>query len=202
MPGTKRRSYRQDPTAVPLGYDENGVFRFLKQAFRTLHGLLTGTTGVGKTESVVAAFVIQDIKNGCGILLMDGKSERAFLEKIYAYVVAYGREKDFCLFSLSNIASSMPFNPLEGGSPHEVVERVFASFKFENEYYRNVQYKLFLSIVQLIHEKKVTPTFCLVQRLLTDMAALKLYLKDCQDENLSRTLTAFSMSLRDPQSKD
>ena len=182
----------QDDKAIPLGVDERGVVQYMKQDFRPSHTQVIGTTSCGKTESVILPWIIQDIANKSGIVIIDGKSDSQFLDKLYAYVKTAGREKDFCLFSLAKVAESSAFNPLEGGSPQEVVERVFSAFSFENEYYRNVQYKILLSLVRLIHERKQVPTFRLIHRPLTDYALLKLWLQHCQDEELRHVLTLFN----------
>lgn len=181
-----------DDQAIPLGIDEKGTLQYMKQGFRSSHTQVIGTTSCGKTESVILPWIIQDIKNGSGILIIDGKSDSQFLDKLYAYVKSEEREKDFHLFSLAKVSESSAFNPLEGGSPQEVVERVFSAFSFENEYYRNVQYKILLSLVRLIHERKQIPTFRLIHRLLTDYALLKSWLQHCKDEELHHVLTLFN----------
>jgi hypothetical protein len=182
----------KDSTSVLLGNDAgSGRPVHLKESFRTMHTQVIGTTNAGKTESVILPCALQDIENGSGVLIIDGKADAPFINKLYAYVKLYNREKDFRLFSLANPGPSSSFNPLKGDSPQEVTERVFSSFKFENEYYKNMQYKLFLSIVRLIFSLKETPTFSLVQRLLTDPAELTGWAQACPDELLKRDLLRF-----------
>jgi type IV secretory pathway TraG/TraD family ATPase VirD4 len=182
----------KDDTAVFLGKDETGKATYLKEVFRTTHTLVTGTTSAGKTQSVVLPWAIHDIEQGNGLLIIDGKADNSFLEKLYAHVVKNKRVADFRFFSLANLEKSATFNPLAEGSPQEVAERVFAAFPFENEYYRNVQYKIFWGLLRLIHEKDRVPTFALVERLLNDHELLKLWLQDCEDKALKRQLTKFN----------
>jgi type IV secretory pathway TraG/TraD family ATPase VirD4 len=177
--------------AIYLGKNEKGAKVYLHEEFRTGHAQVIGTTNAGKTESIVLPWVIQDIRNGSGVLIIDGKSDRAFLDKLYAYALEANRAKDFRLFSLAETKLSSAINPLLGGTPQEVTERVFSSFAFENEYYRDVQFKIFLGLITLIHEQKRTPTFTLVHRLLTDMEELSLWLEKSEDEDLERQLRAF-----------
>ena len=182
----------EDPSAVLLGRDMmTGQSVFLRQEFRTMHTQVIGTTNAGKSESAIITKAVKDIQNGSGILLIDGKADGRFLDKLYAYVKKYKREKDFRLFSLGNIAASSTFNPLRGESAQQATERVFSSFKFENEYYRNIQFKYFLGIVRLIYEQKEVPTFSLVKRLLTDMEALAPWVVASNDESLKKDMTAF-----------
>lgn len=193
----------EDETSVLLGTDTaSGRAVHLKQSFRTMHAQVIGTTNAGKTESVILPWAIQDIKNGSGVLIIDGKSDVTFINKLYSYVKLFKREKDFRLFSLANPGPSSSFNPLKGTSAQEVTERVFSSFTFENEYYKNIQYKLFLSIVRLIFAQKETPTFSLVQRLLVDSEELAKWVEACPDEALKRDMARFmKLSERDRDEK-
>lgn len=180
-----------DNSSVHLGLDlDTGRDLHLKQAFRTLHGQIIGTTGVGKSE-VILKMVSQDIKNRSGCLIIDGKAEASFVNKLYSFVRHHGLEKDFRLFSLANPGPSFSFNPLKGMSAQEVTERVFSSFTFENEYYKNIQYRIFLSLVRLILSMNEVPTFALVQRLLLDTDELTKWVEACPDETLKRDLARF-----------
>ena len=81
------------------------------------------------------------------------------LEKLHAYVVKAGREKDFRLFSIGNVDESHQFNPLIGGTPEEIAERVFNSFEFENPYYRSVQFEIFSQVLRVFRAAEQIPTF-------------------------------------------
>ena len=181
-----------DETSVFLGIDtDNNRTVHLKEPFRTMHAQVIGTTNAGKSASVVLPWAIQDIKNGSGTLIIDGKSDASFVKTLYSYVKLYGREKDFRLFSLANVGPSSSFNPLKGDSPQEVTERVFSSFTFDNEYYKNIQYKVFLNLVRLIFAQKEVPTFALVYLLIVDSEELTKWIAACPDELLKREMTRF-----------
>ena len=182
---------RKHVNAVSLGVDESGKPVALRQEFRKSHAQICGTTSCGKTESAILPWAIHDIETGAGLLIIDGKSDHSFLDKLYAYVHKSGRTKDFKLFSIANPGPSSSFNPLAGGEPGEVAERVFSSFEFENEHYKNIQYKIFLSLIRLIYSQGRIPTFALVQRLLTDMVILNVWKESCPDENLKREIELF-----------
>lgn len=156
-----------------------------------MHAQVIGTTNAGKTESVILPMAIQDIKNGSGVLIIDGKSDSGFLDKLYAYAKKYDRAGDFKLFSLVNVPCSSSFNPLRGNTPQEVTERVFSSFKFESEYYKNIQYRVFLSIVRLIFSHNEVPTFALVYKLLTDTEELGRWVENCKEDPLTKELARF-----------
>ncbi|MCB9073319.1 MAG: TraM recognition domain-containing protein [Bdellovibrionaceae bacterium] len=182
----------QDDDAVFLGEEvKTDKAVALKQSFRTMHAQVIGTTNAGKTESVILPMAIQDIKNGSGVLIIDGKSDSDFLDKLYAYAKKYDRAGDFKMFSLVNVPCSSSFNPLRGNTPQEVTERVFSSFKFESEYYKNIQYRVFLSIVRLIFSHNEVPTFALVYKLLTDTEELNRWVENCKEEPLTKELARF-----------
>jgi len=191
-----------DDTSVCLGVDtETGQPVHMKQSFRTMHTQVIGTTNAGKSESIVLPWATQDIKNGSGLLIIDGKSEAAFINKLYSYVKAFKREKDFRIFSLANPGPSSSFNPLKGDSSQEVIERTFSSFTFENEYYKDVQYKVFRGLIRLIFAQKEVPRFSLVQHLLTDMDELAKWVNACPDEPLKREKLRF-MKLSDKEREE
>ena len=131
----------------------------IKTRQRAMHTQVIGTTNAGKTESVILPWAIQDIEQGRGLILIDGKSDRSLLDKLWAYAVKHKRQMDFRLFSLSSPDESHQFNPLLGGTPEEVAERVFNSFEFENEYYKSVQFEIFAQVMRIFSESQECPTF-------------------------------------------
>lgn len=145
--------------SVFCGRTVKGQEVHLKPSQRAMHTQVVGTTNAGKTESVILPWAIQDLALGRGLLIIDGKSDRGLLDKLYAYVVKEEREADFRLFSLSSIESSHQFNPLIGGTPEEVAERVFNSFDIENPYYRSIQYEVLVQTLRIFEDVGQTPTF-------------------------------------------
>ena len=145
--------------AVFCGTTIQGESVFVKTQQRTMHTQIIGTTNAGKTESVILPWAIQDIQQKRGLVLIDGKADKSLLDKLWAYVVKSGRQKDFRLFSLSNIDESFQFNPLIGGSPEEVSERVFNAFEFENPYYRSIQFEVFSQVLRVFEKTQKIPTF-------------------------------------------
>jgi conjugal transfer pilus assembly protein TraD len=183
------------PLSVYLGTNEKGADVYLKQEYRTSHAQVIGTTNAGKTESVILPWAIQDIQNGSGLLIIDGKSDRAFLTKLYAYVTKYNRQKDFRLFSLANIEPSSTFNPLLGGTAVEVSERVFSSFPIEHPHYRATQANMFQALLTLVLDRKKVPTFRLIHKLLINQSAMAGWLKDYEAINVDnhQYLEAFNL---------
>lgn len=132
---------------------------YIKPKQRIMHTQIIGTTNAGKTESVILPWAIQDINQGRGLLLIDGKADRSLLEKLWAYTVMAGRKRDFRLFSLGSLEHSQTFNPLVGGSAEEITERLFNAFTFENQFYRSLQYEVLGQILRVFEIASEVPTF-------------------------------------------
>jgi type IV secretory pathway TraG/TraD family ATPase VirD4 len=180
----KQRVLGNSEDAVYCGETEDKKPVYIKTKQRTMHCQVIGTTNAGKTESVILPWAIQDISQGRGLILIDGKADNSLIEKLYAYAVKCGRENDFRLFSLGNMGSSHQFNPLIGGTAEEITERVFNAFEFENPHYRNIQYEVFGQILRIFEAAKIVPTFKRLQQLLTNMPLLEETVKQLPDERL------------------
>lgn len=166
------------------GFTDKNEEVFIKTKQRAMHTQVIGTTNAGKTESVILPWAIQDIEQGRGLILIDGKSDRSLLDKLWSYSVKHKRQKDFRLFSLSSLDESYQFNPLLGGSPEEVSERVFNSFEFENEYYRSVQFEVFSQVMRIFSESKEIPTFLKVFEAISTPNKLKALAEKTSNQSL------------------
>lgn len=140
------------------GLSTNGKNVYVKQPFRKMHTQVVGTTNAGKTESVILPWAIDDIKKGRGLLIIDGKSDMSLLNKLYAYAKRHHRENDVRVLSLCNVGISHTFNPLSGGSALEITERVFSAFNFESEYFKSIQYDVFLHLLLILEAVGIKPT--------------------------------------------
>jgi hypothetical protein len=132
---------------------------FIKTLQRAMHTQVVGTTNAGKTESVILSWAIQDISNGRGLIIIDGKSDRGILDKVYAYTVKAGRADDFKLFSLSHVEESAQYNPLIGGTCEEIAERVLGSLEIEHSFYRAIQFEVLVQMLRVFEALKITATF-------------------------------------------
>jgi len=73
---------RQDQDSVRVGRAKSGREVFIPLASRRMHTQIVGTTNAGKTESVIIPWAVSDIRAGRGLILIDGKSDRALLDKL------------------------------------------------------------------------------------------------------------------------
>lgn len=119
--------------SVRLGTEPDlGESVFLPDRFRTRHVHIVGSTGSGKTESVILNFIKQDVARGLGTIILDAKGDNSFLDELSANVPTE-RLKVFDLGS----EKSLPFNPLACGSALESAQRLFASMTWSEEYYKS-----------------------------------------------------------------
>ena len=166
---------RSEPNddAIFAGNTKAGDRVDIKHTYRRMHTQVIGTTNAGKTESVIIPWAVDDMKRGRGLIIIDGKSDRSLLDKLYAYAVRYGRGKDIRILSLCSPEISHTFNPLAGGSPLEITERVFKALTFENEYYKDLQYEALLYSLLILDAAKIEPTPIKIVSLLRSTAQMK-----------------------------
>lgn len=179
------------PGAVFSGATNDRKKVFIKTKQRVMHTQVIGTTNAGKTESIILPWAIQDIFQGRGLVLIDGKADKGLLDKLYAYTVKAGREKDFRLFSLSHVEESHQFNPLIGGEPEEIAERVFNAFEFENPHFKSVQFDVFSQILRIFTESEVIPTFTRIYQCVRDPLILGSFSMKVHSESLKTWISHF-----------
>jgi type IV secretory pathway TraG/TraD family ATPase VirD4 len=181
----------KDTESVLLGEDvDTGKEVYLKPVFRTMHTQLIGTTNAGKTASVILPWAVDDIERGRGCLIVDGKSDRGFLDKLYAHVIKAGRQRDFMVFSLASPHLSATFNPFCQGTPEQITERVFSAFNFTDEYYRSVQFSALRTVVALLMRRGQRPMPGVIRECLRDKKKLEGWLDGLNDPNISQDVQA------------
>ena len=178
-----------DSVACGLSSDRKEVHIKTKQ--RIMHTQIVGTTNAGKTESVILPWAIQDMKQGRGLLLIDGKSDKDLLDKLYSYACKHGRQNDFRLFSLSNILKSQTFNPLTNGTADEITERLFSAFTFENQFYRSLQYEVLSQVLRIFESSNEIPTFLKLHQAISNYRHLERLLEGTDSDLLRQWLNQF-----------
>ena len=121
----------------------------------------------GKTESVVLPWAVNDVQRGASVIIVDGKGDRDLLERFYSHVVAANRAKDFQLISIGQPERSHTFNPLLGGDAHTIAERLFSCLKFETGYYKDLQFQILGSVLELIARDEAPVTFIRIMEALS-----------------------------------
>ena len=188
----KKSLYKETDDSVFSGIDKkSGKSVYITHSQRTMHTQIVGTTNAGKTESVILPWAIQDIQKGHGLIIIDGKSDRSLLNKLWAYTCEAKRKRDFLLFSLSHMDKSFQYNPLIGKNPEEVIERVFSAFEFNDVYYKNVQYEVFSNLIWLFYHSKTPLTFKRLHTALTDDDYLRTLDQGHKNREIRKWVTDF-----------
>lgn len=181
----------EGPGATFAGKTEAGEAIFIPLEARRMHTQVIGTTNAGKSESVIIPWAIGDMKDKRGFVIVDGKADKSFINKIYAYAQRLKRAEDFKVFSLQDPGRSHSFNPLLGGTPEEVAERVFNSFEFDNSYYESVQYEIFSQVLRIFSKAEVKPTFLRIYQAIKSPSVLHELATGSGDEILIRWAAGF-----------
>lgn len=177
--------------AVYAGISSDQKPVHINLSYRRMHAQVVGTTNAGKTESVIVPWAVNDIENGRGLILIDGKADKILLNKLYAYAHSKNRTNDFRVFSLSDYKISHTYNPLTYGSIDQITEKVFNSFEIENEYYKNIQFDVFKNILTVFNKAGEIPTFLKIKQALMDVAFLKGLVDKTDDQILTAWVTEF-----------
>ncbi len=180
-----------DDDSVFMGFTKENKRVYFRESQRRMHIEVIGTTNAGKTESVVAPLAIDDIKKGRGLLIIDGKSDRGLLDKIYAYARQYNRLEDVRILSLCDVPMSHTFNPLDGGSPLELTERLFNAFVFDNSYFAGLQREALLNTLLIFKASNIHPTCAKLVEALTGPRHLKKLMQNSKDPQLLGWVTEF-----------
>ena len=133
----------EDKSSAPIGISlisKRPVLLNVKS--RSQHTIISGATGQGKT-TLLKTLLSHSLKHHHPVIIIDPKGERKDIREMKKKARFYGREKDFCLFSLSFPEESFAYNPLLNGTVEQIKTRLMDGLRFEEEYYK-AQSSLFL----------------------------------------------------------
>lgn len=144
----------------------------LTEDMRLLHSHVVGSTGSGKTESVLLTFLRQDIEDSRGAVIIDAKGDLELREKIREMMQKAGREKDFLYFSLSHPGISDTYNPLMTGSATEIKDKIIGATEWTEEFYKKRAEEACLTLLNPMISLGMDITFRNIYKLLTDQKEL------------------------------
>lgn len=195
---------------ILIGKSLDGMKIALPVLSRSGHVQIIGSTGRGKTESVIIPWMVQDMIQNRISVLIDGKGDKSIYELLKAVNdEVCGNDVEIAYFDFGNIEESMTTNPLKFGSPQQIVDRLFSSLEFENIYFKNVSFQACLTIVKMIHAqsdfKLREVTFKQLAEVLTDdgsFADLFSGIQESEKKNFESEMSKFlSQKYSDRQEK-
>jgi TraM recognition site of TraD and TraG len=139
-------------TGIFVGKTRDGISLNLPRSARLEHVQIIGSTGRGKTKSVILPWLCRDIVSRCSAVLIDGKGDPEFFEIIREVADGVPGGPEVIAFDLGNPLTSCAMNPLNHGSPQQITDRLFQAFQFSDVYYKSVQYSITSAVIQLIQE--------------------------------------------------
>lgn len=156
----------------------------LSHDMRKMHTHVVGSTGAGKTDSVILPLFVQDIERGYGSLIMDAKGDYETLSKIYHHVKRVGREKDFLFFSLAYPEKSNTYNPLLRGNPTELKDKIISANVWSEEFYKKKSEETLLLLIKCLKLAGEIPTFQKLYELLSNEDKLRILTMKVKDPRL------------------
>lgn len=195
--------WRNGLSNIEVGKTEDAIDLHLSNKSRTSHVQVIGTTGAGKTESVVIPWSVRDLERGNSVVVIDGKGSSDLPYEIFSAIDKRGIDCEKFHFDLGNPIDSIKINPLMHGSAQQITDRIFSSFEFSDSFYEAVQYDICGYLTRLIHETESVITFKLLYKLLTDDTELSKLISELSDESdLKQTLRAYLReSVKDRRAK-
>ncbi|MBT3981044.1 MAG: type IV secretion system DNA-binding domain-containing protein [Bacteriovoracaceae bacterium] len=110
----------------------------VKKRIYESHQLTLGTTGAGKTYSVLRPQIRSEIKFGNTIFIIDPKGDSTLRDAVYSYAKEFERSDDFIYFSLTNPENSNRFNPFSGSGISEIKDLIISSTVWSEPYYKKM----------------------------------------------------------------
>ena len=184
---------KKDETSTYLGKEKPGGSRIhLKELLRAGHTQVIGTTAAGKTSSVILPWAVQDIEQGRGLIIIDGKPERKLLETLHSHAIKAGRAMDFMVFSLANPNISSTYNPFYEGTAEQITERFMATMDISEPFYKAAQFNALHAVISLLLQRGERPTPGVVRELLRNKENLANWASSVSDPNLARDVLALT----------
>ena len=173
--------WEKDEGNIEVGKTKDDINIHLSDENRCSHVQVIGTTGSGKTKSVVIPWSIRDLKRGKSVVIIDGKGASDLPEEIFNTIKASEIDCKQFHFDLDNPTSSMSINPLRHGTAQQITDRIFSSFEFQDPFYSAVQYDICGYLIKLILDTEKVITFKLLYTLLTDDKELSKFISELDD---------------------
>ncbi len=171
---------------------------YLTNDQRLMHAEVVGSTGTGKTESVLLPLLAHDIENEKGAIVIDGKGDLELLDRIHYIVNRTGRRNDFLFFSLAHPEKSHTYNPLLRGNPTELKDKIVGSMIWSEDFYRRMAEQATLTLLSALKSIKrpngsVEPIrFSVLHKYLTNFEALTGLRAMTKDPSLKEDLKKMS----------
>ncbi|PIQ87527.1 MAG: hypothetical protein COV74_00200 [Candidatus Omnitrophica bacterium CG11_big_fil_rev_8_21_14_0_20_45_26] len=189
------RSTRHQVYAGESFYRRKPVY--LTNDQRVMHTHVLGSTGTGKTESVLLPILAHDIAHKKGAIVIDGKGDKELLDRILYLVEATGRMNDFHYFSLAHPNESHTYNPLLRGNATELKDKLIGSMAWSEVFYRDMAEQAALTLLKAFLDAGRYVTFRDLYTCLTDEHSLGRLAKEVTDVSIQDDLAVMVRRFKD-----
>jgi len=184
-----------------VGKTTDGFPLCLSDEQRCEHAQVVGSTGRGKTMSVILPWMVQDFIHDKSVILIDGKGDRSLVDQLERFTE---NPSNVIVFDIGDFEKSATTNPLKYGSPQQIADRIFSTFEFDNSYYEKVSFEALLLINEVLVSLGEEITFQKIYQALTSDASLSELITgemELKDELKNLVLDFLSRSFKERQEK-
>ncbi len=174
---------------------------YLTDAQRLMHCEVVGSTGTGKTDSLLLPMFTHDVTHGKGAIIIDGKGDLELFNRIQYVIEKKQRKDDFFFFSLSHPGKSNSYNPLFRGNPTELKDKLINSMAWSEEFYRRMAERAALTLFNAMASRKYKKIarFRDLYAYLTDVKALSKLNDEMQNPELQDDIGKMVRDFKDNQ---
>jgi energy-coupling factor transporter ATP-binding protein EcfA2 len=184
--------------AYAAGEDRSGgIVRLPLGLTQGRHTLLIGTTGSGKTTSMLNT-AMSYLDAGAGVIAIDAKGSPELVTYLRDAAAVTGRA--FFHFNLDGNGSDQ-WNPLAYGTPSERADKLIAAEEWTEPHYKRLYQRYLLTIFTAIDGRGDTPDLATVVQLLHP-TRLTLYAREINEPRAAQQLDGYLADLTDQEKHD
>lgn len=192
----KLAKLRDSEEGAFIGVDSFRQPVYLSDYERGMHTQVIGSTGFGKTASVLMPLLAADLKRGKSVIFIDGKGDMESLSAFTTLVRETGREHDTYIFAPSFPNLSNPWNPLASGNPVVQKDRIVGAQIWSEEFYKKKGEDLLQTVLQIFDDLKITPSFPRLAQFLKNPDADFLQGKKFRDSKVEQDYKTIKTALK------
>lgn len=122
------------PDEIFLGLDlaAGGRPFFAKRQWLKGHAQIIGSSGTGKTESIIHPIWFQEMRRNVATFALDGKGSRKNIEKIYTIAASLAQGQEVKYFNPGDAENSATYNPVLRGEAAQIRQKIIASLDWSD----------------------------------------------------------------------
>ncbi|MGH7491290.1 MAG: type IV secretory system conjugative DNA transfer family protein [bacterium] len=122
------------PDQIFLGLDltRGGTPFYVQRQALKGHAQIIGSSGTGKTESIIHPIWFQEMRRNVATFALDGKGSRRNIEKIYTIASSMAQGQEVKYFNPADVENSATYNPVLRGSAAQIRQKIIASLDWSD----------------------------------------------------------------------